>query len=181
VSINNDGTTSILVNGNIQLPVGGKILDGVGNIIISADALSGVGLSTPFVAVPLNPLWNGLTGSPGGYPQIAASACASEIQIWNGIIPMLAWPQIRFNMTTGRALGTVSVPTYRFYINGVLVDTLTDATIRNYSNKIFTLPPFSVLGLAFGVSPVGVSITIQASVSNTDTFAAGALAWMAGN
>lgn len=176
VSINNDGTTSILVNGNIQLPVGGKILDGVGNIIMSADNLTGIGLSTPFVSVPLNPLWNGLTGSPGAYPQIVASACASETPIWSGYIAELAWPQIRFVVITGRALGTVAVPTYRFYINGVLVDTLTDASIRNYTNKIFVLPLFT-----FGAGPLGISITIQSSVSNTDTFAAGANAWMAGN
>lgn len=181
VSINNDGTTSIIVNGNIKLPRGGKILDEVNNIIVSADNLTGVGLSSPFVDVAMHQNWP--PTFPGGvsYPCIVASACTAETQLWLGEIPELVWPQIRFSLLLGRAGGSTSNPTYRYYINGTLVATYTNPAFANYQFSQIVLTPDG-LALAFGLQGIQVSITVQASVSNTDLFAAGlAHVWMAGN
>lgn len=179
VQINSDGSCSIIVNGDIELPVGGHLRDGANNIIMSADAVTGQGLSTPFIPIPIYPAWSGNWGSGATYPTIVASACVAETQIFTGNIPQLVWSRILWNILAGRAGGGTTTPVYRFYLNGILVNTLPSPAFGNYvfNNKI--LAPLG-LALPFG-SSVSISVTVQATATATDLYACGLSTAMVGD
>lgn len=180
IQINADGSCSIIVNGNIQLPVGGKILDGVGNIIMSADNMTGIGLSTPWVPVPMYPSWNlGYSSTPNQYPTIGAVVCTSETQIWQGTIPETVWPLLFFNCLIGRSSGSTSTATYRFYVNGILAKTFTAPAFGFVTFSVDVFDPLG-LNLSFGLQQVPITVTIQSSVTSTDSFAAGVISQMIG-
>lgn len=180
VQINSDGSCSIIVNGDIKLPVGGHIRDGANNILMSADATTGQGISSPFVPLPLYPQWTmDMNNTAGQFPQILASNCTSEVQIWGGNIPQLIWSRIKFYCVVGRATGSTAQATYRFYINGVHIDTLTGPA---FSTIVFDDQIMAPLGpFAFGTLDLGVSVTIQSTISNADSLAAGIGAALVGD
>lgn len=171
LTIENGGGITLGPGGNINMSAGGKIKDGAGDIILSADALSGAGLSTPFVPIPMYPAW--AQSFPGSaYPCIAASACTAETQIWAGIIPQAVWPLLFFEVLVGRVTGSTSNATYRFYVNSGLINSIASPAFgfQNFAEPI--LAPLGV-AIGFGSENVGISITIQSNVTSGDFFAAG--------
>jgi len=171
VQIKSDGSMSLIVNGDIELPTGGHIRDGAGNIIMSADAGTGVGLSTPFVQCPMYPAWAQSFPSTS-YPCMVASACTAETQIWSGTISQVVWPNISFYMLLGRVTGSTSNANYRFYINGVLINTILSPAFTFYKFKQVVLAPGGI-GLSFGIQDIAISITIQSTITSGDFFACG--------
>jgi hypothetical protein len=180
----NGGRIKITSSGGIQLPAGGNITDASGNIIFSADALSGVRLSTPFLTIPWVPMWDGQDGSAfrtggstGGYA-FQAQHCMSEMTIWRAVIPQIVHPAVFYNMDVGRLTGTTSTPTYRLYVNGNLLDTFSTT-----ANSFYSCPFHSITGITgFGTGNVSASVTVQSNISSADYF--NATAWnlvMCGN
>lgn len=178
------GGLTIGAGGSINLPAGGAIKDGVGNIIFSADASTGQRLSTPFLAIPMTAMWDGndgaafrTGGSTGGYV-FQAAHCTTETTLWRGIIPQIVHPRVCYNIDVGRLTGTTSTPTYRLYINGNLVDTFSTTAVGLYS-----CPFRDITGITgFGTGNVSFNVTVQANVTSTDYF--DATAWelvMCGN
>lgn len=170
--INNGGGITIGPGGSIQLPAGGTIRDSAGNILFSADALTGQRLSTPFLAVPMNPLWAGgafqSNTSVGDY-SIAASVVTAETTLWAGSIPQTLHPKIQWVGTVGRITGTTSVPTYKMYVNGALVGTWSQTVYGGFQTPQYDIT--GVPGVGFGFQNVGVTVSIQANVTSTDNLA----------
>lgn len=168
----NGGTIVIGPGGSIQLPAGGTITDALGNIIFSADALTGQRLSTPFLSVPMIPKWAGGTfqsnTSVGDY-SIAASVVTSETVLWSGSIPQALHPKIQWLGATGRITGSTSIPTYRLYVNLVKVGTWSQTTYGNFTTPQFDIT--GVPGVGFGFQNVSVTVSIQADVTSTDNLA----------
>jgi hypothetical protein len=170
----NGGRITITSSGGIQLPAGGTITDAVGNIIFSADALSGQRLSTPFLAIPASPMWDGndgaafRTGGSVGDYVYQAQHCVSEVTLWQGVIPQVVHPAVRYFANVGRVTGTTSTPTYRLYVNGTVVDTFTHAPRVSYGSP---LQPITAI-TSFGSQGVGFALTVEADVTSSDYFAA---------
>lgn len=168
VSINNDGSTSIVLSGDIKMPVGGHIKDGANDIILSADGISGVGLSTPFINVPLYKLWNHLTDNPAQYDTIQASDIAAEVGVYHGHISQVIWPLLHLDFLAGRGSGSTSGMQVRLYLAGTLV--YTSAFITGLTNIGVDIPGIIPL-LGFGTMMVGVDITVASFPSSADTMA----------
>lgn len=178
------GGLTVQAGGTINLPLGGTIRDANGNIIFSADQHNGQRLSTPFLAIPMWPRWcPGAAGGPGfqsstsvGDWTMAASACTSEVTLWEGRIPQVLHPQIAAVGAFGRASGTTSVPTYRLYVVGSLVATWSQTGYGGGSSGQANIT--AVTG--FGSENVQVTLTMQANVSSSDQLACSAAVYMCG-
>lgn len=173
IAINNGGKITIGPGGSIKLPAGGTITDAVGDIIFSADSLSGQRLSTPFLSVGAAAKWDGADGftfrSGGNVGDYAfqAAHCTSETTLWVGIIPQVIHPGIFYTASVGRMTGATSIPTYRLYLNGNLLDTHTVAAYGYY-----TCPFRSITSItSFGSNNFEFHLTVQADVTSTDYFA----------
>lgn len=168
--INNGGGITIGPGGSIQLPAGGTIRDSVGNILFSADALTGQRLSTPYMAVPMMPKWSGgrfQTNTGTGDFSIPASSVMTETTLWEGEIPQILHPKAIWSGVVGRIIGTTSTPTYKLYVNSVLVDTFSVAAYAFHESA-----PIDVTGVSvYGVQIAPVRITIQADISSADDMA----------
>jgi hypothetical protein len=168
----NDGGITIGPGGSIQLPAGGTVRDAAGNIIFSADSLTGQRLSTPFLPVPMTPMWDGNDGatfrsggSTGGYA-FQAQHCTTETTLWRGFIPQVVHPGVFYNIDVGRLTGATSTPTYRLYINGHLVDTFSTTSNTFYSSPFRDITSIT----SFGLTNVSASVTMQANVTSADYF-----------
>lgn len=168
--INNGGGITIGPGGFIQLPAGGTIRDSVGNILFSADALTGQRLSTPYMAVPMMPKWSGgrfQTNTGTGDFSIPASSVTTETTLWEGEIPQILHPKAIWSGVVGRIIGTTSTPTYKLYVNSVLVDTFSVAAYTFHESA-----PIDITGVSvYGVQIAPVKITIQADISSADDMA----------
>jgi hypothetical protein len=169
----NGGRIKITSSGGIQLPAGGTITDALGNIIFSADSLTGQRMSTPFLAVPAAPMWDGndgaafRTGGSTGDYVIQAAHCTTETTLWTGTIPQIVHPQAFWSGVIGSVTGSTSTPTYRLYLNGSLIDTRTTAV---YGPYVSALRPISAI-TSFGSSAVEFHVTVQANTTSADYFA----------
>lgn len=166
----NGGKIVIGPGGSIQLPAGGTITDAVGNILFSADSLTGQRLSTPFLAIPMVPKWTGgalQTNTGVGDYTIPASSVTAETTMWQGFIPQVLHPKIACEGTIGRVTGTTSTPTYRMYVAGTLVGTWSQTAYA-----FFVTPNFDVTGASvYGGMNAFVTLTIQADVTSADALA----------
>lgn len=166
----NGGKIVIGPGGSIQLPAGGTITDAAGNILFSADALTGQRLSTPYLAVPLTPRWSGgrfQTNTGTGDFSIPASSVTAETTLWEGEIPQILHPKAIWSGNLGRVTGTTSVPTYKLYVNNVLVDTYSQTSYAFHESA-----PLDITGVSvYGVQIAPVRVTIQADVTSTDDLA----------
>lgn len=170
LTINNGGGITIGPGGSIQLPAGGTINDAAGNILFSADALTGQRMSTPFLAVSMVPKWAGgrfQTNTGTGDYSIPASSVTTETTLWEGEAAQLLHPKAIWSGNVGRIVGSTSTPTYRLYVNSVLVDTLTVASYTFHESPEVDITGASV----YGVQIAPVKITIQADISSTDDLA----------
>lgn len=159
----------------IRMGIGGKIYDGAGNIIFSADQASGQRLSTPFLTVPLSPQWDGgifqaynagaVTQSLGRYTIVANSVLA-ETTMWEGMIPQVLHPKMKWSGVVGRATGTTSTPTYKLYVGGVIVKTWSLTAPTNYDSGDIDIT--GVAGVGFGFEQVGVKLTISCTPTSND-------------
>lgn len=169
----NGGKIVIGPGGSIQLPAGGTITDALGNILFSADALTGQRLSTPFLAVPGVAKWDGndgaafRTGGGTGDYVFQAAHCTAETTLWTGVIPQIVHPEVSYSAAIGRVTGSTSTPTYRLYINGSLVDTRTTAVYAGYGSPFRSITSIT----SFGSTGVSFSLSVQADVTSTDYFA----------
>jgi hypothetical protein len=169
-SIGSGGIT-IQDGGSIHLPAGGTITDGVGNIIFSADDTTGERLSTPFLSVPMVPLWDGgdfQTGVAAAFGEysVKASQVTTETVLWRGSVPQMLHPGVRWRGAVGRMTGTTSTPTYRLYIAGELVGTWTAAGLAG-----LTTAQFDTTDFGFGDILLDVTVSIQATPSSADYLA----------
>lgn len=167
-----DGGTLFIENGgDIQLSAGGHIRDGSGNILFSADGTNGERLSTPFLAVPMVPLWNGgsIRGGTDGIGEylITASHVLTETVLWRGWIPQVLHPNIMWQGVVGRASGTTSTPTYRLYVAGQLVTQWSQTTFGSFNTSQQDITDLT----AFGVPFAEVTVSIQADTTSTDQLA----------
>ncbi len=177
LTITNGGGITIGPGGSIQLPAGGTIDDAIGDILFSADSLTGQRLSTPFLAIPASPRWDGndgaafRTGGSTGDYVIQAAHCTTETTLWVGTIPQVVHPEAFYAAIVGRVTGSTSTPTYRLYLNGTapsnLVDTHATTVYGNYGSPQQNIVPLSV----YGAQSVPFSLTIQADVTSSDYFA----------
>jgi hypothetical protein len=169
----NGGRIKITSSGGIQLPAGGTITDATGNIIFSADNLTGQRLSTPFLAVPAAARWDGndgaafRTGGSVGDYVFQAQHCTAETTLWTGTIPQVVHPEVSYSAAIGRVTGSTSTPTYRLYVNGSLVDTRTTAVYGGYGSPLRSIVPIT----SFGSQGVSFALTIQADITSLDYFA----------
>lgn len=170
LTINNGGGITIGPGGSIQLPAGGTIDDAVGNILFSADASTGQRMSTPYLAVPMVPKWAGgrfQTNTGTGDYSIPASSVMTETTLWEGEIPQILHPKAIWSGVVGRIIGTTSTPTYKLYVNSVLVDTFSVAAYTFHESA-----PIDITGVSvYGVQIAPVKITIQADISSADDMA----------
>lgn len=160
---------------NIRMGIGGKIYDGAGNIIFSADQASGQRLSTPFLMVPMTPQWDGgifqqynaaaVTQQNGRYTMVANSAL-TEITMWEGVIPQVVHPKVKWSGVVGRATGTTSTPTYKLYINTTVVKTWSTTVATGYDTGDIDIT--GVSGVGFGFEQVGVKLTMQCTPTSND-------------
>lgn len=168
--INNGGGITIGPGGSIQLPAGGTITDAVGNILFSADSLTGQRLSTPFLAIPMIPKWTGgalQTNTGVADYTIPASSVTAETTMWQGFVPQVLHPKIACEATIGRVTGTTSTPTYRMYLAGTLVGTWSQTTYG-----FFATPNFDITGASvYGGMNAFVTLSIQADVTSADVLA----------
>jgi hypothetical protein len=170
LSISSGGDLNMGPGGDINLSAGGHIKDGAGNILFSADGTTGQRLSTPFLQVPMTALWDGGTfrsDTTAGDYAIAASLVTTETTLWIGTIPQVLHPAILWSGVVGNITGGSSIPTYRLYINGVLVGTWSQSTYAPFNS-----PQFDITGVTtFGTQTVQATVTIQASVTSTQNLA----------
>jgi hypothetical protein len=133
--------------------------------LISSDALSGWGLSKPWISVPLYP--NFVPVVPGtatngaflGYWNIstAASGMAQGVTLWYGEIPLVSHPKFNVDFFGGQASGTV-VPTYTLWIAGVQVDSWTSTGGFGWNNRqvdLTTWQQFTVVTVEIRVNWTG--------------------------
>lgn len=107
---------------------------------------------------------------------MAASACTSEVSLWEGRIPQALHPQLKVVGVFGRVTGTTSVPTYRARIQGQLVGTWSQTEYNPGSS-----PPFDITDVTqFGGESGKLEITMQADVSSDDNLACSAVAILCG-
>lgn len=167
LTISGGGSLTIGPGGNINMPAGGHIKDAVGNILFSADGLTGQRLSTPYLAVPMVPRWQGgrfRTNTGAGDYSIPASSITAESTLWEGEAPQILHPQAIWSGVIGRIVGTTSTPTYKFYVNNVLIGTVSTTTYGFYQ-----MPPTDITAAGvFGIQIVPIKITVQADISSTD-------------
>jgi len=170
LAISGSGDLNMGPGSDVNFSAGAHIKDGAGNILFSADGSTGQRMSTPFLSVPMVPNWAGggirNAGDGIGEYLITASNVTAETELWKGIIPQALHPNIAMRCVIGRASGATSTPTYRFYVNGTLVDTFSTATFSVFDTG--QLDIFNNGATVFGTGPVGVSFTIQASVTSAD-------------
>jgi hypothetical protein len=166
----NGGKIVIGPGGSIQLPAGGTINDAVGNILFSADSLTGQRLSTPFLAIPMIPKWTGgalQTNTAVGDYTIPASSVTSETTLWQGFVPQVLHPKMACEATIGRVSGTTSTPTYRMYLAGTLIGTWSQTAYA-----FFETPDFDITGASvYGGENAFVTLTMQADVTSADALA----------
>lgn len=170
ILINGGGALTLGPGGNINMPAGGHIKDAAGNILFSADGTTGQRLSTPYLVVPMVPKWAGgrfQTNTAVGDYSIPASSVTSETTLWEGEAPQILHPQAIWSGNIGRIVGTTSTPTYKLYINNVLV-----GTNSTTSYTFYQMPAADITGVGgFGIQIVPVKITIQADISSADDLA----------
>lgn len=166
----NGGKIVIGPGGSIQLPAGGTITDAVGNILFSADSLTGQRLSTPFLAIPMVPLWAGgvfQSNTAVGDYSVAASVVTSEVVMWTGSIPQTLHPKIQWYGNTGRITGSTSTPTYRLYVNGILIGTWSQTAYTSFATPQYDI----TAAIGYGFSNVSATVSIQADVTSADNLA----------
>lgn len=160
---------------NIRMGTGGKIYDGAGNIIFSADQASGQRLSTPFLQVMLAPQWDGgifqqynggAVTQAIGRATVVANSVLAETTMWEGVIPQVLHPKVRWTGVVGRSTGTTSVPTYKLYIGATVVKTWSLTAPTNYDSGDIDIT--GVAGVGFGAERVGTRLTIQCTPTSND-------------
>lgn len=170
ITINNGGSLTLGPGGDINLSAGGHIKDGIGDILFSADGTTGQRLSTPYLTVPMVPKWAGgrfQTNTGIGDYSIPASSVTAETTLWEGEAAQLLHPEAIWSGVLGRITGTTSTPTYRLYVNAVLVATNIQSSYAFYASPAIDITGVSV----FGVQIASVKLTIQADISSADDLA----------
>lgn len=161
------GSITLKGSGDINMPAGGHIRDGQGNIIFSADAGSGERLSTPFLPIPLYPEFGNRTTGLGFMTCLASDIGTTEKQIWEGVIPQVVAPLVMWKFLGGDASSNLVTVTYRLYVNSNLVDSFSaNSTFVHQTSEFDGLDITEIT--TFGTTNVPITITAQCSVSNAD-------------
>ncbi|SDP60563.1 hypothetical protein SAMN04487905_10615 [Actinopolyspora xinjiangensis] len=119
------------------------LTDSQGNVIVSDDAATGLGLARPWIPVPMYPLFisstaNDVTGKPIGYWSLDSSEISGEQEMWEAEAT-ISHPQIYVTGTWGQGNGDPSI-TYRLTIDGTTVGTWSDSS----AVSIYSVGPFDV-------------------------------------
>jgi len=113
------------------------------------------------------PKWAGgrfQTNTGTGDYSIPASSVTAETTMWEGEAAQILHPRAIWSGNIGRIVGATSTPTYRLYINNVLVDTFSTASYTFHQSSAVDI---TGTGL-FGIQIVPVKLTIQADISSAD-------------
>ena len=132
--------------------------DWLGHIIFSDDIQTG-GMATPYLAVPMYPLFTVAASSIVSYDTVTPASITTETALWEGRIPLGSHPRIRVDGVWGQASGANNT-TYKLYVAGNVVGTWTENGTLEVANK----GPFDISGV-FG----NESITVQLKAVSSGT------------
>jgi hypothetical protein len=134
------------------------LYDTAGNIIVSADGLSG-GLARPWLPVPLVQCFT--SASSPGIPTVNAPVAGVETLLWEGRV-CVSHPRLQVNGTWGQASGSNS-GTYRIKLNGTAAGTWTTAV---GASRTSVEGPFDITAW-LGQDNVTIQLTYTANASST--------------
>lgn len=124
------GTAILLTQGSDQW---GRdywsLWDSNGNVVMSDDAETGLGLARPWMPLPLYRQFkpSGTDGAPYSYATVDAGNISSETALWQGRAT-ITHPWITIDGTWGRGSGDAT-PTYRLKVNGTIVGEWTETSL----------------------------------------------------
>lgn len=167
LTINSGGDLNMGTGGDINLSAGGHIKDGVGNILFSADGITGQRLSTPFLSVPMYQEFQNRTTGNGFTTCLASDIGTAEKSLWEGSIPLVVAPLIMWKFLGGDATSSTVTATYRLYVNGSLIDSFAANSVTIHSTSQANALDITEV-TDFGTGNVSVIVTAQCSVSNAD-------------
>lgn len=134
------------------------LYDRQGNILFSDDAVSGFGIASPWISVPMYPFFTMASATTYSYMNLPVASVASETVLWSGRIPQVSHGFIGADGVWGQASGSNS-STYRLKVNGTTVGTWNETGLAVGNRGPFDIHTF--LNFLW----VGVDLTVQASGS----------------
>lgn len=134
------------------------LLDRSGNLLVTDDANSGVGLASPWLSIALYPLFSMAQNSVYSYMSLPVSSVTSETVLWSGRIPEMKHGFVGIDGVWGQASGSNS-STYRLKLNGTQVGTWNSTGLEVASKGPFNANAF------INQQWIGVDLTVQASGS----------------
>jgi hypothetical protein len=151
-------TGSVVFATFVHVPTGEQFwaaLDRNGNILLSDDASSGVGLASPWLSIAMYPLFS-MGAGVYSYMNLPVASVASETVLWTGRIPEMKHGFVGIDGVWGQASGSNS-STYRLKLNGTQVGTWGATGLEVGSKGPFNANAF------INQQWVGVDLTVQAS------------------
>jgi hypothetical protein len=142
------------------------VRDHMGRVSITTDRNGG--LAEPWISVPMYPRFfpSAFLDSTSTDPTLPVSACNGNT-VWEGRIGKVSHPRIQYDITAGRVTGSSGVPTYRFFVGGVELDSFSQTAQGGVLRG-----PLDISS-QLGQTNVPVKITVSATGTGTDRIAAG--------
>jgi hypothetical protein len=152
-------TGSIVFATFVHVPTGEQFwaaLDRSGNILLSDDAQSGVGLANPWLPIVMQPLFSMAQNSVYSYMSLPVASVTSETTLWSGRIPQMHHGFVGIDGVWGQASGSNS-STYKLKLNGTQVGTWNATGLQVASKGPFNANSY------INQQWISVDLTVQAS------------------
>ncbi|HJT02054.1 MAG TPA: hypothetical protein VJ757_00280, partial [Pseudonocardiaceae bacterium] len=118
-----------------------SLTDAQGNIIVSDDAYTGLGLALPWIPIVMYPKFT-TTAVKYGYLTIDNGQIHTESTVWEGRIPLVIQPYLTVDGTWGIGSGSSTAPTYKLKIGGTTVDTWSESGLGAYQRGPIDIRPW---------------------------------------